>query len=86
MIVDNLLDWNVSWYFSNHLYNSFNDGFVRNDPFLDSFEFNELINNFFYNSIYLDIDILFDYDLLYFSLENWNLNYLLHLFDSLLNH
>lgn len=86
LIVDNLLDWNVSWYFSNDLYNSFNYSFVRNNSFLDSLKFNEFINHLFHNSIYLDIDILFDYNLFYFSLENWNLNDLFHLFDSLLNH
>lgn len=37
MIVDNLLDWNVSWYFFNYLHNFFLNSFMIDHSFLDSF-------------------------------------------------
>ncbi len=86
LIVDNFFNWNISWYFLYDLYDSFNNNFMRNDFLLNSLQFDKFINHFFNNSINLDIDILFNNNFFDFSLENWDLNNLFNLFDSLLNH
>jgi len=86
LIVDYLFDWDVSWDFFYDLYNSLNNSFMRNDPFLYSFQLNKFVNYFFNNSIDLDIHVLFNYYFLDFGLENWNLYNFFNFFDSLLNH
>lgn len=86
LVVDNLLDRNVTRNFSDDLNDFFNNSFVRNDSFFDSLELNNLVDNFFNYSVNFDIDILLNDNFLNAVLNDRDLNDLFDLFDPFFDH
>lgn len=85
-VVDNLLNWNVSGNFLDHLDHVFSDSLSVDDSLFNGLEFNYLIDYLLNKSIYFDVDILLNNDFLNSVLNDWYLNNSLDFLDSFFNH
>jgi hypothetical protein len=86
LIVNDLLDRNVTRNFLNHLDNTFLQNIVLHNLILADGEFDKFVNNFFDDLRNFDVYVLLNNDLLNSVLENWHLNYSLNFFNAFLDH
>ncbi len=84
-MIDNFFNRNIPWNLLDDFDDSLNNNFMRHDFLLNSFEFNNLVNDLFHNSIDFDVHILLHDNFLNTVLDDRNLNYPFNFLDPLLN-
>lgn len=84
-MIDNFFNRNIPWNLLDDFNDSLNNNFMRHDFLLNSFEFNNLVNDLFHNSIDFDVHILLHDNFLNTVLDDRNLNYPFNFLDPLLN-
>lgn len=86
LIVNNLLNRDVSRNFLDDFNNSLNYSLMRHDSLLNSFELYELVYDFLNNSVDFNVDVLLNDHFFNFGLKDWYLNNFLDFLNSLFNH